>query len=489
MTSLWALGATLLTACGPGAPPAENAPFARQTAIESTPTSADSAPAPVGQCVMPEKIPGCELPVADAGALEARAEALLKKVKDSAWKDHASLVELTRIQLLVSRAYDDGAIDGPGLNAQRALAVKSNPAARLVAALTMLHTHLPRTQTRAARQLLLLLVEQMLDVEETATSPALEQARALVGYHRLIGVGAPRGLLDRAGDTRLGGFAAQLRDDWKSGQRSDARLATYAPLSSAARTADVPARWGAPFPMPTGPLAAAAPPISQCDARATQTPEGEAFCTAAQALEASRSAATATSLLDAYRGLKPACAAKEPACGQHVAGTLVAAGDAFADAGQAAKAIAVFRLIALQFPLQTADVELRISDGYYALGVFDLAARWAARYAREQGWQAPAALRRSLGIEVALGKAPDQIEWLARALRTRGLPVEERRAWAELAARAIPASERTAWVAKLPANIRPAPEVAPSTLAPECDATLLCGYMAVINDPTWSALD
>lgn len=484
------VGFALLAACGSGAaPPAENAPPARQVAIESTPPSSAAGPTPAAPCVMPEKVQRCVLPAVEQEALDARVQTLLKKVKDSAWKDHASLIELTRSQLLASRAYDDADIDGPGLNAKRALAVKPTSEARLVAALTMLHTHLPRTETLAARQLLFTLVEQMLDVDATTASPAVEQARALVGYHRLIGHGAPRGLLDRTSEIPLGNFAAQVRDDWHEGHRSDARLATYPPLTMAMRESEIPAPWGAPFAMPTGTLASAAPPITKCDGAATQTPEGKTFCAAALALEASPSLATATAVLDAYGDLRPACDAKEPVCGGHVAETLVATGAAFAEAGLMAKAIAVLRITENKFPSQAPDVGLRISDSYYALGVFDLASRWAVTYARGQGWKAPAALRRALGIDLALGKSPIHSDWLGLALRSRALPVGERRAWAELAARTIPAPDRPAWVKTLPPDVRPAQEAAPHPSAPACDATLLCGYVAVINDPSWSSLD
>lgn len=439
---------------------------------------------------MPKRWAGCDWPVVDDAALEARIEALEKRVKDSAWKDHASLIELTRLQLLASGGMTAGAtpsMDGAQLNAKRAMAVDPTPPARLVAALALLHAHLPRTESVVARQMLFALVEGMLDMEAASPSPALQQARALVGYHRLISAGPAAAPLAGGAQTPLGGFARQVRDDWQAGQYARARLATYPALSTALRTSRVPRPRETAFEMLPGNLAPAPPPITPCDGAAKGTPEGKAFCGAAQALEASPSETTAKGVLDAYRGLKPACAAKEPQCGKHVPETMIATGAAFAEAGQMAKAIAVYRIAEPMLP--ASDVKLRISDAYFRIGVFDLAARWGIQHARAQGWNAPGVLRRVLAIELALGKPASSIDGLHRALRHRGLPAKERRAAAALAVRTIPAPERAAWLAKLPAEIRPPLPSTSTAGAASCDPALLCGYVAVLNDPTWSTVD
>ncbi|MBL8743923.1 MAG: hypothetical protein JNK04_22600, partial [Myxococcales bacterium] len=114
----------------------------------------------------------------------------------------------------------------------------------------------------------------------------------------------------------------------------------------------------------------------------------------------------ANRVIAGFNDVKPLCAQRDPACGDFVASGVYAAARGYRRAGLMAKAIAVSRMVTMNGDLPggkpfVALSILELGDQYFAIGVFDTAADYYERYAKERGPGADKARDRAAFIRAA----------------------------------------------------------------------------------------
>jgi len=122
-------------------------------------------------------------------------------------------------------------------------------------------------------------------------------------------------------------------------------------------------------------------------------------------------------ILNSFNSLKPLCEQRDPACGDHVAAALASASRGFRATGLMAKSISAGKLLLANSDLPNAAphkqaITLEIADQYFAIGVFDAAADYYERYAKERGTASAQASERAAFVRRAfknLSTPPAQV--------------------------------------------------------------------------------
>lgn len=405
----------------------------------------------------------------EKSTLDVSIAAAQKAVTDSMFMDVRAIVELGRLQLRrANHASDsDGESDSArGLkNGMRAVAVDELAAdTRFLLAMGLANSFStsPSLREPTTRRALLDLVQLPLTPLLKGTGSLAAAAHTLSGY-----VWLERGDVERARtsfeeatrlEPRLATAWIGLGDVQRAQGVFDKALASYeeaaklsrsdAALTAAIRLAEegqpvhIPEKVADPTPLSMGDLAPSAGATALCSgAAATATPK---LCKGLQEISVAKTkdalSAGALTTLDGYQDVKAQCAAKDPACGPHVAAALLEAARTFQRAGLTAKGIAVRRiLIAGNPPLPDDEAIvvmalLELGDRYFALGVFDQAAGFYARYL-EQAQADPNNLliaERMMNIEIAIGD-PKRVAGLVRKFsKDSQYPAERRAAWQEI---------------------------------------------------------
>jgi len=401
-------------------------------------------------------------------------DAAQKAVHDSGFRDLEAMVELARLQLWRDADKGKGDTDSDAerahLNGMRAVAVdQAHPAARLVLALTIARSMIDAAAKREpqgrrhALGLVELAGEAALDGAPDSVAAA---AHTLLGYARLdrgqlqlaardfdqalgidpraVGAWVGRGYLagnnnHLAGATSAYQQAAALlpRDpEVQLALEATGRCEGMSLHAGGAQLVSLPRLTQKPLAPPPG-------PASVCTAAELADQRNARLCQGRVALGQARTAAeqqaAAGQILAGWRDLRAACETGEPVCGGHVAAAMLEASQAFRAAGQMAKAIGVGKLLLMAryqaFKVASVQVQatLQVGDYYYALGVYDLAARHYELHGRAAAGAptASAARERALAIRVAFAQT-EPAKLLAKLLATdRRLP-EARRAGAVL---------------------------------------------------------
>ena len=411
--------------------------------VLSATTALNPAPplvvAPAG-CTSHGAIPCAEFRTVDENRqTAARIQAAHKAVAESLFADAALLVELARLQLVRDEASADS--DGPDddarakLSALRAIVVgSSNPAARLMLALTLARTR-PELRGTSARASLLALIETALSgglAADGSVGAGIATMKGLIAIERGDHVSAKKAFeqatnLDpslRSAWVGLGDIAratGAFEDATKSYERAQALGANDPAVVSSIEAAKRRTAFVLPPPTtePVTPLAPGmiVPPITavtRCNAQAVTIKEGERLCKSLDQLAivtGEQVLGSVTNALDAIRGLDGACRQKRPECGPHVTSAYFDIARGFSAAGQLPKAIATLRLVinlesSLPGGAEASTTAMGVvGDLYYSTGIFDAAATWYEKYADRGGANASAAAARAFHVKVGLGLA------------------------------------------------------------------------------------
>ncbi len=416
-----------------------------------------------------------------ADRLVAAAE---KAVKDSAYRDVDILIELGRLELwrngTESAARGETDVDRAHPNGQRAMAVDhGNAGGRLLLALTTASRVIAHSDKREPRERVIVLglvqlaVQMAIDGapdlvaaaghtllgylwldrgQPQQAAKAFDEALALDG--QAVGAWVGKGHVARTQKDLSAATKAYQRALALDGQDMEARLALGAAQGCEGLQLHV---GSAPLPALPGltrdPLAPAAPSPGACPSAAFADQRSRLLCQGRAALSLAKTKAdkkaAADQIVAGWRDMKQACEAGEPVCGPYVVKTLLVASHALHGAGQPAKAIALGRIPmepryqASQAGGLPAEVALFVGDLYYQLGIYDRAASYYERHAKQQGAAptARAARARALAIVVALGRVDTASHLATEIARDRKLP-EGPRAGAVLAAAGLIRSDR-----------------------------------------------
>lgn len=442
----------LLLGAGCGAAPSESAaptaatPVELVTVAEPQPVAAPVRAPPrcdaldMQACVFGTKAPGAQL--------DARVDAAHAVMLEGKFRDAGAIAELARLQLwrdAPQAAHDDGQADAGRamMNARRALAVDDDRAeVRLVTAMALARSLLGSGEASStSHRLRLHLVEMQARRAQRPGAPAFVAAAAgaLLGYLALDMGNAETARAAFEEATQIVpelvtawvglGDAARAASDFDAATRAYQRAMSLAPDEAWLRAAVAASerkeslRVGSSTSSPVldalsdDALAPQSTSPASCSAAVRAHAANQELCDGVDALATAKTEIehdeAAMKILSGFQALRPLCEARDPACGSHVAPAVFAAAHAFDRAGHVAKSITTFQLV-----MRRADdlpdtrtllpaVALEVADRYYALAIYDQAARFYEQHAQlaRRSDVTPRVSARARALRAALGDA------------------------------------------------------------------------------------
>lgn len=351
------------------------------------------------------------------------------------------MVELSRLQLVRDNhvADSEGADDTTRgkKNAMRAVAVDDqSPPARLVLALATAHGFRgtpgsDADRVRGARLKLVALTASAIPKSEGTTEAA---ARALSGFLALEQGDRTRAkaAFDSASalDPTLAAAWAGLGDVHRSGKAYPLALeayrkaAAFLPDDKGIEEGMALAEKGVALELPKAvagglengaPLAPPGGAVPSCSSASVRSTGGQELCAGLDSLSRASAPkqfdAGAAAVVSGFQSLRSLCDQKDPGCGDFVAPALLAAARGFRSANLLAKSIATLRILISNASLpggkELAQLALlEVADQYFAIGVFDEAASYYERYAKERAAGFEKARDRAAFIRSALQSGP-----------------------------------------------------------------------------------